>query len=125
MSLMTEFSALQKDSLRMQEAELNKAFFVVGSVSELKENGIAERQGGILGIGSTPVIRKDFTHNHFTETDIREFKYLPLNTRKADILSVHPVESFHISGGNRADTLFVDDPEKFWSATRYLVVAVR
>lgn len=125
LSLMTELNTLKTDTLRMQEAELNKAFFTFGSVSELRDNGIVDRQGGILGIGSTPVIRKDFTHNYFTETEITEFQYLPLNTRKADVLSIHPVESFHISGENSADTLFIDNPETFWSATKYLVVAVR
>ncbi|MCA1758280.1 MAG: hypothetical protein LC658_00785, partial [Bacteroidales bacterium] len=57
---MTTFRSQLRDSLQMQEAELNKAFFTVGSISELKDNGIVEREGGILGIGSTPVIKKDF-----------------------------------------------------------------
>ena len=109
----------------MQEAELNKAYFTVGSFSELKDNGIVEREGGILGIGSTPVIIKDFSRDNFTQADIRVFRFLPLNSRKADVLSVHPVGSFHISGDNSADTLFVDNPEAFWSVTNYLVVTVK
>lgn len=122
---MTTFRSQLRDSLKMQEAELNKAFFTMGSISELKDNGIVDREGGILGIGSTPVIRKDFSRDNFTPTDIRVFRFLPLNARKADVLSVHPVGSFHISGNNRADTLFVDNPETFWSVTNYLVVTVK
>jgi hypothetical protein len=122
---MTTYRSQLLDSLKMQEAEQNKAFFTVGSISELKDNGIVEREGGILGIGSTPVIRKDFSRDTFTPTDIRLFKFLPLNSRKVDILSVHPVGSFHISGNNRADTLFIDNPETFWSVTNYLVVTVK
>jgi hypothetical protein len=109
----------------MQEAELNRAFFTMGSISELKDNEIVEREGGILGIGSTPVIRKDFPRDNFTPTDIRVFRFLPLDARKAEVLSVHPAGSFHISGDNRADTLFVDYPEAFWSVTNYLVVTVK
>ena len=120
-----EYSALQLDTLKLQEAQLNKAYFTVGTVSELRDNGIVEREGGILGIGSTPVVRKDFTRENFKEVDIREFDYLPLNTRRADVISVHPVDSYYISGDNSADTLFVEDPSLFWSASKYLVVAVR
>lgn len=122
---MTTYRSVLRDSLKMQEAELNRAFFTLGSISELKDNGIVEREGGILGIGSTPVIRKDFSRDNFTPTDIRVFRFLPLNSRKAEVLSVHPVGSFHISGNNRADTLFVDNPETFWSVSNYLVVTVK
>jgi chromosome segregation ATPase len=122
---MTTYRSLLRDSLKMQEAELNRAFFTMGSISELKNNEIVEREGGILGIGSTPVIRKDFPRDNFTPTDIRVFRFLPLDARKAEVLSVHPAGSFHISGDNRADTLFVDNPEAFWSVTNYLVVTVK
>lgn len=122
---MTAFRSQLRDSLKMKENEQNKAYFTLGNIGELKDNGIVEREGGILGIGSTPVIRKDFPRDNFTPTDIRLFRYLPLNARKADVLSVHPAGSFHISGDNRADTLFVDNPETFWSVTKYLVVTVK
>ena len=122
---MEEHTALQMDSLRLQEAELNKAYYTVGTVNELKDKGIVEKEGGILGIGSTPVVREDFARDNFTQVDIRDFDYLPLNAKKADVISVHPVDSYHISGDNRADTLFVDNHEKFWSASKYLVVVTK
>jgi hypothetical protein len=95
------------------------------SISELKDEGIVERQGGILGIGSTPVLRSDFAREHFTPVDIREIEYIPLESKKAELISVHPDESYHISGDNQADTLFIEDPNLFWTATKFLVVAVK
>lgn len=122
---MEKTSARQLDSLRLKEAELNKAFYITGSVSNLKDMNVVEREGGILGIGSTPVVREDFAREMFTRVDTREFNYLPIDSRKADVISVHPEGSYHISGENQADTLFVDDSEEFWSASKYLVVVTK
>jgi len=122
---MEERSAMQMDSLRLQEAELNKAYFAVGTMNELIDEGVVEKEGGIFGIGSTPVVLEDFARDYFTQVDIRDFKYLPINSRKADVISIHPVESYHISGDSSADTLFIDNPAKFWSASKYLVIITK
>jgi len=122
---MRETTARQLDSLKLRDAELNKAFYITGSVGDLKDMNVVEREGGILGIGSTPVVREDFAREIFTQVDIREFDYLPLDSRKADVISVHPIDSYHISGENSADTLFVDDHKMFWSASKYLVVVTK
>ncbi len=121
----TEFSTLQADSLKMRVTALNQAYYTIGSISELKDEGIVERQGGILGIGSTPMLRSDFARENFTPVDIRDVDFIPLESKKAELISVHPDESYHISGNNQADTLFIEDPNLFWTATKYLVVAVK
>ncbi len=121
----TEYSALQMDTLNMRTTALNRAYYTVGSISELKDEGIVERQGGILGIGSTPVLRSDFAREQFTPVDIREIEFIPLESKKAELISVHPGESYRISGDNQADTLFIEDPNLFWTATKFLIVAVR
>jgi len=113
------------DSLKLMEVELYTGFYISSSLSELRDNGVVEREGGILGIGSTPVVSEEFSKDLFETVDIREFDYLPLNSRKANVISVHPVNSFHISGDNSADTLFIDNQNKFWSVSKYLVVATK
>jgi len=123
--IMEDAAARQLDSLRLKDAELNLGYYITGSVSDLKDMNVVEREGGILGIGSTPVVREDFAREMFTQVDIREFDYLPLDARKADVISVHPVDSYHISGENSADTLFVDDAREFWSASKFLVVVTK
>jgi len=122
---MEELSASQLDSLKLKEAELNKAFYVVGTIADLKDQGIVEREGGILGIGSTPVVTENFPKEMFTEVDIREFDMLPLNSKKADVISVHPIDSYHVAGEQMAENLVVDDAQEFWSASKYLVVVTK
>ena len=118
-----ETESLQKsETIKSQTAQLNKAFFAFGSIKEFKEKGVIEKSGGLLGIGRTPALKKDFNRDYFTEIDIREFDILPLMVKKAKVVSVHPASSYHISGEKRADTLFIDDQVEFWKASKYLVI---
>lgn len=115
-------SAQKSDVIESQENLMNTAFYAYGSSKELKENNVIEKSGGFIGIGRTSVIPKNFNRDYFTKIDIRTFDYLPLLVKKAKIVSVHPADSYHISGEKSADTLFIDNREQFWKASKYLVI---
>lgn len=118
-------SAQKTETITTQTNQMNTAFYVVGTMKELKNNGIVEKDGGVIGIGRTKIIKKDFNRDYFTKIDIRNFDYLPLKVKKANIISVHPASSFHVSGKKRsADTLYIDNKEEFWNSTKYLVIVV-
>ncbi len=117
-----EESAQKTETIENQFAELNKAYYAFGSAKELEENNVIDREGGFLGIGRSLKIKKDFNRDYFTQIDIREFKNLPLMVKKAKVLSVHPVTSYHITGEKTADTLFIDNYQEFWKASKYLLV---
>mgnify|MGYP000681131128 CR=1 FL=1 len=109
-------------TIETQTAELNKAFYAFGTMKELRDNGIIEKSGGVIGIGKTPVMKKDFNRDYFTEIDIREFDYLRLMSKKAKLITTHPEGSFHFTGQKSADTLFIDNSSEFWKVSKYLVV---
>lgn len=115
-------SQRKSETIESQTSLLNKAFFAFGSVKELKDNGVIKKSGGLLGIGRTPALMKDFNRDYFTEIDIRKFKFLPLLVKKAKIVSVHPASSYHITGEKKADTLFIDDRAEFWKTSKYLII---
>lgn len=110
--------------IERQTETINKVFYALGTVRELTDNNILEKTGGVLGMGRTLKIRKDFNRDYFTETDMRGLSYIPLHTKKARIVSVHPQGSYRISGQKTADTLFIDDRQEFWKASRYLLVVL-
>ncbi len=114
--------AQKSDVIESQGNMLNTAFYAYGSLKELKENNVVEKSGGFLGIGKTTVIPKNFNRDYFTKVDIRTFDYLPLMVKKARVVSVHPADSYHISGNNSADTLFIDNSSQFWKVSKYLVI---
>lgn len=115
----------KSETIEQQTLEMNKAYYVVGSVKELKESNVLERIGGFLGIGRASEIKKDFNKEMFTEVDLRELNSITLNAKKAEIISVHPAGSYQISGEKSADALVIDNPTEFWSVTRYLVIVVQ
>ncbi|HYQ57750.1 MAG TPA: hypothetical protein VEP89_10425 [Draconibacterium sp.] len=117
-------SADKTATIEQQTLAMNKAYYVVGSDKELKENGVVTPTGGLLGIGRTLAIKKDFNKEAFTEIDIRDFENVPLNVRKARIISVHPAGTYHFSGEKVTDTLFVDNKTDFWKASKYLVIVL-
>lgn len=110
--------------IETQTIELNKAYYAVGTVKELTDNNILEKSGGVLGVGRTLKMCKDFNRDYFSEVDIRYFNLLPLMVKKAKVITVHPADSYHITGEKRADTLFVDDSGEFWKASKYLLIVL-
>ena len=110
------------ETIQSQTIQLNKAYYAFGTNKELKDNGVIEKTGGLLGIGRTALIKENFNREYFTEIDIRDVNVIPLMVKKAEIISVHPASSFHISGNKTADTLYIDDKAEFWKASKYLVV---
>jgi hypothetical protein len=115
-------SRQKSETIASQTSQLNKAFFAYGTTKELKDNGVIEKTGGVLGLGRTPTVRKDFNRDYFKEIDIRDFYSLPLMVKRAKVVSVHPVGSYHITGQKTSDTLFVDDKAEFWKVSKYLVI---
>lgn len=118
-------SAVKTSTIQKQTIELNKAYYAYGTAKELMENGVVERTGGVIGIGKSTSIKEDFNREYFTKVDIRKFEFIPLMVKKAEIVSVHTVGSFHISGEKTADTLFVTNKAEFWKASKYLVIITK
>lgn len=118
-------SAAKTSTIQKQTLELNQAYYAYGSIKELLENGVVARSGGLAGIGRSTTMKEDFNRDYFTEVDIRDFDYIPLMVKKAEVVSVHTAGSFHITGDKTADTLFIDNKAEFWKASKFLVIVTK
>lgn len=118
-------SAAKTNTIEKQTIELNKAYYAYGTIKELRDNAVVERSGGVIGIGRSTAIKEDFNREYFTKVDVREFDYVSLNVKRAEVISVHTPGSFHISGENSADTLFIDNKAEFWKASKFLVIVTK
>lgn len=114
----------KSQTIENQTVELNKAYYAMGTVKELTDNNVLEKAGGVLGMGRTLKMKKDFNRDYFSQVDVRTFNMLPLMVKKAKIVTVHPETSYHITGVKTADTLFVDNVQEFWKASKYLLVVL-
>lgn len=112
----------QSQLVEHQEDELNTAFYVYGTKKELKEQGILSKDGGFAGIGGKNRISGDVDLDLFKKIDITKDTQIILKVKQAEILTTHPTGSYELKGeGEQLDIL---DPEKFWSMSKYLVIAV-
>ena len=101
-----------------QDKALNAAWFVFGTKSELKDQKILEK-GDVLKSA-------DFNKDYFTQIDIRKEKEIKLYSKRAELLTTHPQSSYELVKDDKGQlTLKINNPNEFWSVSRYLVIQVR
>lgn len=116
----------KNEEIVAKTARLNAGFYIAGTAKELIQMNVLEKEGGVIGIGRTPKLSDSFDPTAFTKVDITEFQNLPVDTKKAKVITTHPVDSYalHETQKGKVESLEITDPEKFWQASRYLVVVL-
>lgn len=113
-----ERNAAREASERL-ENELNVCYYVVAEKSDLKSHDIIESRF----LRKTRLMKGDFDKGFFTTGDKRQLDMLPLNSKKAKILTNHPEASYELADGDEGlKVLRITNPAQFWSLTDYLVV---
>jgi len=121
----TDLTAQNVESAKLIEEKtdnLNTAYYLVGTGSELKLKNVISKKGGIIGIGSATVLNENFDTKEFKQIDIRETVLIPITGEKVELVTSHPVNSFKFEEGKG---LAIIDAEQFWKSSKYLVVKVR
>ncbi|MCT4582933.1 MAG: hypothetical protein N4A35_16085 [Flavobacteriales bacterium] len=111
--------------LNEANAKLNAAYYTIGTKSELLENGVISKEGGVLGIGTSKELKSDFNKSYFTEVSIDAINEIPLGVKKVDVITTHPSTSYELIGENPVEKLVIKNAEEFWSVSKYLVVLVK
>ena len=107
----------KSQTISTQDKQLNTAWFVYGTKSELKAQHILQ---------DGKVLQSNFNHDYFTRIDIRVDKEIRLYSRSAKLLTSHPVSSYTLEqDANKQYSLRILDPYLFWSTSKYLVVLVK
>lgn len=119
---LTADNTSKSQTIDEQTKSLNTAYYVIGTKKELLAHNIITREGGFVGIGGNKTLKKDFSRDYFTVTDITKLRSLPLLKKKATVLTSHPSQSYKIYGEKVGDSLVISNPRDFWSASKYLVI---
>ncbi len=121
-------AGFEKDkTIQSQTASLHKAYYTTGSKKELESKQVITREGGFLGLGKEEVLKHDFNTAAFTPVDITQVAKIEVNGGKESrLVTPHPSDSYKIERDEKEDVkdIVITDPEKFWSASKYLVVMV-
>ncbi len=111
----------QSATIREQEISLNTAYYVFGTVNELKDQKILS--GGFLR--STRVLQDTFNKDYFLQIDIRDTTEIPLLDKSGKLWSTHPEGTYEFVTGNDGNLTFrITDTQRFWSLTKYLIIEV-
>ena len=128
-SLHTDVSNLQEDNskkeqtINAQDKALHTAWFVFGTKKELMEQNILTKDGLF---SKTKIMDKEFNKEYFTKIDIRIDKEIKLYSKSAEIMTRHPSGSYTLQqDANKQDVLRINNPDAFWSTSKYLVVLVK
>ena len=121
---LTEENGMLADSLRRITSRANAAWYVVGTRDQLVRAGVLAEEGGVLGFGKSLTPSRAMARNVFTRIDrLRDTVIAMPQSEKYRIVSRHDpglvsLEVSPSSGG----TLRVKDPDRFWSASAWLII---
>lgn len=113
-------SADQREKIAVQDGDLNRVWYVIGTAKELKTLQILSGNGLFR---AKTVMDKDFDKSAFIQTDLRQTAEIATNSKKPKLLSSHPEGSYDlVKDDDKLVTIRVVDPGKFWSVSKYLVI---
>lgn len=101
-----------------QDKELNTAYYVFGTKKELREQRIL-KSGDVLK-------SNDFNKDYFTRIDLRVTKQIRLYSKSAKLMTNHPAGSYTLEkDAQNQYVLRINNPQEFWSVSKYLVIIVK
>ncbi|MBW6498589.1 MAG: hypothetical protein K0B09_09390 [Bacteroidales bacterium] len=105
--------------------QLNTAYYTYGTRRDLEEKVIIERSGGVLGIGRTFLVNSNINRDYFTRLNITHVDKLQVPGKNPRLISKHPEGSYVLQSlEEEGSQIIIEDPDQFWSTTRYLVVSI-
>lgn len=115
-------SEKQKATISQQDVQLNTVYYISATSEILAANHMINK-GGLF---SSDQVTGDIDMSMMTVADKRTLKVIPLNSRKAKILTNHPESSYQLTKDDDKNlSLVIVDPEAFWSISNYLIISIK
>jgi DNA repair exonuclease SbcCD ATPase subunit len=122
---LTDETNSKSQTIAEETKALHTAYYVIGNSNDLKDAKIIDRKGGLLGIGRTSKLNGDFDNSKFIRIDYTQTGTISVNSEMKMITS-HPSDSYTLDtetkDKDKVKNIVITNPEKFWSASKYLVV---
>lgn len=117
---------LQNKKISDLNQKLNEVAYVIGSKSELLDNGVLTKSGGLIGIGKTRKLNSDLNTEYFTYVSKYNLQNIPLGYKTVRLMTSHPTNSYRLSNSNEIiDSLIIINLDDFWTNSKFLVVEVK
>jgi phage gp16-like protein len=117
---------LQNKKISDLNQKLNEVAYVIGSKSELLDNGVLTKSGGLIGIGKSRKLNSDLNTDYFTYVSKYKFQNISLGYKTVRLMTAHPSSSYRLSNVNEIiDSLIIINQDDFWRNSKFLVVEVK
>ena len=117
---------LQNKKISDLNQKLNEVAYVIGSKSELLDNGVLTKSGGLIGIGKTRKLNSDLNTEYFTYVSKYNLLNIPLGYKTVRLMTSHPSNSYRLSNINEIiDSLVIINQDDFWRNSKFLVIEVK
>jgi predicted nuclease with TOPRIM domain len=121
---LTEANEMLADSLRRLTSRANTAWYVVGPRDQLVRAGVLTEEGGVLGFGKSLAPSRAMRVNVFTRIDrLRDTVIALPEAKEYRIVSRHDPGLVSVTvDKSLGGTMRIKDPERFWSASGWLII---
>ena len=113
----------EREKVAIMKTQNNTVYYITGSIKQLQDKGIVNKQGGFIGIGKVAVINPEIDASKFTKGDLTNIKGIALNGKFRRFITMHPDRAYIIISNGKNDSIAITIPYEFWSESKYLVVA--
>jgi len=127
---LTQTVAEREDTLRTRDTqiedkrrELATVYYVVGNKKQLKDSGIIETKGGVLGIGKTITPSRTPNLTAFVPLDTDEETVIRIPTEKARLISAQPAGSYELRPVAGQMELHIINPTEFRKVKQVVILS--
>ena len=112
----------QQATIRQQDAEINTVYYIAAPMSTLKDYNLVSKDGWF----SPETVTGEINKSVMIAADKRDLQVIPLNTRKATIMTNHPESSYQLTkDDDKMLSLEIVNPEAFWKISNYLIISIK
>ncbi|MDR3266705.1 MAG: hypothetical protein LBT24_03945 [Tannerella sp.] len=120
--ILEEVNTSQNNLINRQDITINMVYYCFGTKKELAEQKILTG-GGLFS--KSKALQEGFNQNYFITADKRNLSEIPLFARKVTVHTSHPTNSYKLVEDKEKNlTLRINNPDDFWSLSKYLVIEV-
>ena len=113
----------QKDeSLEQRRKELATVYYVVGNKKQLKDQGVIDAKGGVLGLGKTITPSGTVATSLLTPIDTDQQTVIPIEAPKARVVTAQPSTSYEMRLVGGKMELHILDPNEFRKVKHLVIV---
>jgi uncharacterized protein (UPF0335 family) len=127
---LTTTVAEREDTLRTRDTQLEEkrrematVYYVVGDKDRLKDSGVIESKGGVLGVGKTITPSRTPDMAAFQPLDTDQETVIRTPTAKARLISAQPAGSYELQLVNGQMELHITNPTEFRKVKQVVILS--